>query len=83
MMDLSNRHNLRGPQLDPGTLRFGIRVTMLASDPMRGLLGNEWHKEHWFASSTERDEALLEMGKRHAYSRIGDAPSIRLEPLDR
>lgn len=46
-------------------------------------LGNEWHKEHWFASSTERDEALLEMGKRHAYSRIGDAPSIRLEPLDR
>jgi hypothetical protein len=82
-MDLSNRHNLRGPQPGPDTLRFGIRVTMPASDPLRSLLGNHWQKEHWFASSAERDDALLEMGKRHAYSRIGDTPSIRLEPIDR
>jgi hypothetical protein len=83
MMDLSNQHNLRGPHPDPGSLRFGIRVTMPARDPLRAVLGNDWHKEHWFASAAERDEALLEMGKRHAYSRIGDDPSIRLEPLDR
>ncbi len=82
-MDLSNRHNLREPLPESGTLRFGIRVTMPARDPLRGLLGNDWQKEHWFASPTERDEALREMGRRHAYSRIGDAPSIRLEPVDR
>ena len=82
-MDLSNRHNLRGPPPAGATLRFGIRVTMPASDPLRSLLGNDWHKEHWFAARADRDEALAEMGKRHAYSRIGDTPSIRLESIDR
>ena len=82
-MELSNQHNLRGPQPDPASLRFGIRVTMPASDPLRSLLGTDWQKEHWFASAAERDEALAEMGKRHAFNRIGDAPSIRLEPIDR
>ncbi|MDH5275250.1 MAG: hypothetical protein OEW88_02380 [Gammaproteobacteria bacterium] len=82
-MDLSNPHNLRGAPPDPGSLRFGIRVTMPASDPLRAVLGNDWHTEHWFASAAERDEALLDIGKRHAYNRIGDTPSIRLEPLDR
>jgi len=82
-MDLSNRHNLRAPRPEAGDLRFGIRVTMPARDPLRAVLGNDWHQEHWFASAAERDEALVEMGKRHAYNRIGDAPSIRLEPVDR
>lgn len=82
-MELSNQHNLRGQQPEPASLRFGIRVTMPASDPFRRLLGNDWQKEHWFASATERDAALLDMGKRHAFSRIGDTPSIRLEPIDR
>jgi hypothetical protein len=82
-MDLSNRHNLRGPPPAVGALRFGIRITMPASDPLRSVLGNDWHKEHWFASCGERDEAREEMGKRHAYSRIGDAPSIRLESIER
>jgi hypothetical protein len=82
-MDLSNRHNLRSPQTDPVGLRYGIRVTMPPNDPLRSVLGNDWHSEHWYASAAERDEALLEMGKRHAYNRIGDAPSIRLERLDR
>jgi len=82
-MDLSNQHNLRGPRPDEGNLRFGIRVTMPASDPLRAVLGNDWHSEHWFGSAAERDAALRDMGKRHAYSRIGDTPSIRLEPIDR
>ena len=82
-MDLSNRHNLRGPPPAVAALRFGIRVTMPASDPLRSLLGNDWHKEHWFASRADRDAALAEMGKRHAYSRIGDTPSIRLEAIER
>lgn len=82
-MDLSNRHNLRGPPPAVAALRFGIRVTMPASDPLRSLLGKDWHTEHWFASRLERDEAREEMGRRHAYSRIGDTPSIRLESIER
>ena len=82
-MDLSNRHNLRSPPPAAEALRFGIRVTMAPRDPMRSLLGKDWHTEHWFASSAERDEAREEMGKRHAYSRIGDTPSIRLESIER
>ena len=82
-MELSNRHNLRGPSAEAGTLRFGIRVSMPARDPLRAVLGNDWQKEHWFASREERDEALAEMGHRHAYSRIGDTPSIVLTPVER
>ena len=82
-MELSNRHNLRATPPDLAKLQFGIRVTMSASDPMRSLLGSDWQKEHWFASREERDAAREEMGKRHAYSRIGDIPSIRLESIER
>ena len=82
-MELSNRHNLRSMPADAGNLRFGIRVTMPARDPLRAVLGNDWQKDHWFASREERDEALAEMGGRHAYSRIGDSPSIVLQSIER
>jgi len=82
-MELSNSHNLRTTPPEARDLKFGVRVTMSASDPMRSLLGNAWHKEHWYASRAERDAALEELGKRHAFSRIGDTPSIRLAPIER
>lgn len=82
-MEPSNPHNLRAPLADPATERFGIRVTMPEGDPMRSLLGDDWHTEHWYATREERDEALAEMGKRHAYYRHRDVPSIRLEPIER
>ncbi len=82
-MDLSNAHNLHHPPPEPADLRFGIRVTMPPQDPLRRVLGNDWHQEHWFATRDERDDALREMGKRHAFSRIGDTPSILLAPLER
>ncbi len=82
-MELSNRHNLLHLPAEPATLRFGIRVTMPAADPLRRVLGNDWHTEHWFASAEERDDALRDIGRRHEFSRIGDIPSIRLEPLER
>jgi hypothetical protein len=82
-MEISNRHNLNSPLPEPAVLRFGIRVTMPASDPLRAVLGNTWHTEHWYASRDERDDALVEMGKRHAYSRIGDTPSVQLAAIER
>ena len=82
-MEFSIRHNLRGAPADAGSQRFGIRVVMPARDPLRAVLGNDWHKEHWFASREERDRALVDMGQRHAYSRIGDTPSIVLTSIER
>lgn len=82
-MDISNQHNLRRPQAGPEAQHFGIRVTMPAGDPLRRVLGEDWHREHWYATRDERDAAILDMGQRHAYSRIGDTPSIRLEPIER
>lgn len=82
-MEQSNPHNLRRAPPPPAALRFGIRVTMPANDPLRRVLGEDWQKEHWFATREERDGALREMGSRHAFSRIGDTPSIRLDAIDR
>ena len=82
-MELSNPHNLRSLPPEPAALRFGIRVTMPPNDPLRQVLGNDWRTEHWFATREERDEALREMASRHAFSRIGDTPSIRLDAIDR
>lgn len=82
-MEQSNPHNLRSPPAGPAALRFGIRVTMPPNDPLRRVLGNDWHKEHWFATREERDSTLADMARRHNFSRIGDAPSIRLDALER
>ena len=82
-MDTSNPHNLLHRLPEAASLRFGIRVTMPPGDPLRRVLGDDWHKEHWFASREERDAALLEMGRRHPFNRIGDIPSIQLAPLER
>ena len=82
-MEQSNPHNLRRLPPEPATLRYGIRVTMPPNDPLRRLLGNDWHTEHWFATGEERDEALRDMASRHAFSRIGDTPSVLLESIER
>jgi hypothetical protein len=82
-MDLSNPHNLRSLPPAPAALRYGIRVTMPPDDPLRRVLGSDWHKEHWFVTREARDETLREMASRHAFSRIGDTPSIRLESIER
>lgn len=82
-MDTSNPHNLNRPLPVPAERRFGVRVTMPARDPLRRVLGDDWHREHWFATPGERDEALRELGKRHPFNRPGDLPSIRLEAIER
>lgn len=82
-MEQSNPHNLSHPPPAAAGLRFGIRVTMPPNDPLRRVLGNDWHKEHWFATPGERDRTLADMARRHAFSRIGDTPSIRLDAIDR
>ena len=63
--------------------RFGIRVSAPPTDPFTRLVGADWHSIHWFATAAERDSVMQEMGARHRYSRIGDVPSIVLEPVER
>ena len=63
--------------------RFGIRVTAPPRDFISTLVGADWQAFHWFVTREERDRAMQDMGARHRYSRIGDDPSIILEPLER
>jgi hypothetical protein len=81
-MAIAHEHNLhRGPA---ATVRpYGIRVTLRPGDPFRRVLGDDWQKEHWYATARERDAALLDMARRHEFSRLGDRPAIQFEKLER
>ena len=81
-MGISNVHNLRSPPVE--SLRpYGLRVSLPSGDPMRKLLGPEWHKIHWYATPQERELDLAEMRRRHEYSRATDAPSLRFEKIEK
>jgi len=79
-MATCHEHNLRQPL--PERRPFGIRVRLRRSDPFRKLLGDEWAKEHWFATREERDVRLKEMSGRYVYFRPGDAPTLDFETVD-
>jgi hypothetical protein len=64
-------------------LRFGVRVSLRSTDPFRKLVGENWQKEHWFASARERDEALVAMSGRYTYFRPGDQPALSFEKIER
>jgi hypothetical protein len=76
-MAYCHEHNARA--LPPSARPFGIRVSLRPGDPFVRLVGADWQRLHWFASERERDAALADMSSRHAYSRIGDEPTVRFE----
>ena len=81
-MGISQAHNLRAPPVE--RLRpYGVRVSLPPGDPFRKLLGPEWHRVHWYATPQERDAALVEMARRHEYSRQGDRPSLIFEKVEK
>lgn len=80
---IANAHNLAVGRPAPGPPRFGVRVSLPPGDPFEGLLGRDWVTEHWFATAAERDQALAGLASRHAYNRVGDQPSLQLEPVER
>lgn len=79
-MTTCHDHNLRAPL--PEVRPFGIRVRPRRSDPIRNLLGDDWEKQHWFATRAERDEALAQMSGRYLYFRPGDQPTLEFERVD-
>jgi hypothetical protein len=80
-MDICHAHNLNREPAE--RRRFGVRVRLTSADPLSRLLGGELDKTHWFATASERDRALADMAGEHLYSRRGDRPSLRFEPVDR
>ena len=80
-MDICHEHNLNRKSNERH--RYGVRVRLTAADPLHRLLGGEFERTHWFATAIERDRALADMAGEHLYSRRGDRPTLRFEPVDR
>jgi hypothetical protein len=45
-------------------------------------MGAEWYRVHWYRTAAERDAELLDMSRRHEYSRVGDKPSLVFEKVE-
>jgi len=67
------------------TKRFGIKVTLPDTDPMRAphLLGPDWAGWRWFTTAEERDEAFDDMQLTLKYYRSGDQPSQILAKVEK
>ena len=66
----------------PRHARLDCASARARNDPFRHLVGDDWQKEHWFASRAERDAALAQMSGRYVYFRPGDAPTLDFEKVD-
>ena len=79
-MEICHAHNL---SREPAAAKpFGIRVSLPRGDSFARLLGPDWERYHWYATTEERDAALVEMASEHCYSRRGDRPTLRFDPVD-
>jgi hypothetical protein len=82
-MNHCHRHNLVDPDSADTERRFGIRVTLPATDTFRVIVGDDWEQLHWYASESERDKAFESMARRHGYYRETDTPAQVLEKVER
>ncbi|MFZ9904273.1 MAG: hypothetical protein ACO329_03420 [Steroidobacteraceae bacterium] len=73
-MNICQSHNLRSAPVSQNK-PFGLRVSLKPGDPFAKLLGADWSRTHWYSSAAERDAAMLEMSRKHEYSRPGDFPA--------
>jgi len=82
-VDFCHQHNLVDPDTAGRERRFGIRVTLPATDTLRHVLGDDWERIHWFPTEKERDSAYERMAVRHGYYRNTDTPTQVLEKVSR
>jgi hypothetical protein len=80
-MEICHAHNLNADLT--AAKKFGIRVSLPAADSFSRLLGTDWEHTQWFATAAERDRVLRDMAGEHLYSRRGDRPTLRFEPVDK
>ena len=81
-MAIANEHNLHRAA-PPANRPYGSRVRLPPGDTCRAWLGDEWQREHWFATAAEREAAIVEMGRKHEFSRPGDKPALRFERIQK
>jgi hypothetical protein len=79
-MDICHEHNFS--EIRNVRRPFGIRVSLAPGDSFVRLLGHDWEQTHWYGAAAERDRALADMAREHLYSRRGDRPSLRFEPIN-
>ncbi len=82
-LDYCHQHNLVDPATAGQDRNFGIRVTLPPNDTLRKVLGDDWAREHWYATEAERDDAFEHMAERHGYYRKTDTPTQVLEKIVR
>jgi hypothetical protein len=80
-MEIVHEHNLNEPLDVPKP--FGIRVSLAPTDTFARIIGASWERHHWYHTRAERDRALADMASEHLYSRHGDKPTVRFEPVER
>ena len=80
-MEICHAHNLNA--LPAEEKPHGIRVSLRRGDSFARLLDAGWEQLHWFATAEERDRVLRDMESEHVYSRRGDRPTLRFEPVDK
>ncbi len=82
MTDACHAHNRSRPL--PGTPKaWGLRLSLPEHDPMRVLLGEDWHEYQWFAAEDARDAKLEQLRRQFVYYRKGDRPSFIIERVNR
>jgi hypothetical protein len=80
-MDYCHEHNRRaGLRARSGS--YGLRISLPEGDPMRSLLGDDWHEYQWFATESDRQRRLEELLGQFVYYRDGDRPSFVVEPVE-
>jgi len=75
-------HNLSSGR-DGDERNFGLRLSLPAGDSFASVLGADWSTERWYRSDREREAALLEITRKHPFSRIGDRPTYVVERISR
>ena len=81
-MDYCHEHNRRAG-LRARSGRYGLRISLPEGDPMRNLLGDDWHEVQWFETESDRRDRLEELKGQFMYYRKGDRPTFIVEAIDR
>lgn len=81
-MDICHEHNRRaGSASRSGP--FGLRLSLPEGDPLRKVLGDDWHQVQWFDSERSREARIAELTGRFVYYRRGDRPTFVVERFER
>ena len=75
-------HNLRRP--DAGIQRpFGVRITLKWAIRSANCSARTGTRLTGMARPLERDAALIEMSRKHEYSRPGDKPALKFDKVEK